>query len=388
MDWNKLYEDGDYATAASVLKEQLAFNPKDPSLLEAIGLCSHQLHDLAAAEEYLMQAMEVEPSLDRLYNIISVKYQADKFIEVIHLAVKYLEIEASNFAVWDMLGTSYFHTEQYQAAIAAFTEAGKIDHIQMMQEKIAVAEKLLQQRNEKHRIETWAEEFYSYSKFGTSGRARQTLTLPGLFRDQILEYKLIENMLANHIQSLYDVRVLDVGCGEGRWLRKFVDWGAQPKNLAGIDVNSGIISLAQQLSAPEINFVAGHADVLPYQDKSFDIILVIGVLQHILDPILQQKIGQELLRVLSEDGMIISYNYNKRGRSRVTNTVLTKNIIGIETEELKNFFGDNVTIFYEDGFLSDGIIHYVAESEWGKLYDLAVNPTTINHGSGFSIIKK
>src|SRR6516225_6007788 len=41
-------------------------------------------------------------------------------------------------------------------------------------------------------------------------------------------------------------RILDVGCGAGERLAAFVNWGAQPENLVGVDLISDRIRAARQ----------------------------------------------------------------------------------------------------------------------------------------------
>jgi ubiquinone/menaquinone biosynthesis C-methylase UbiE len=64
-------------------------------------------------------------------------------------------------------------------------------------------------------------------------------------------------------------RVLDVGCGTGRLLRKVGErWpGAQ---LIGIDPAEGMIAAARQL-APEITFTVAPAESIPVQAGSIDV---------------------------------------------------------------------------------------------------------------------
>ena len=40
---------------------------------------------------------------------------------------------------------------------------------------------------------------------------------------------------------LIDKDILEVGCGTGYWLREFIKWGAQPENVAGIDLSDILI---------------------------------------------------------------------------------------------------------------------------------------------------
>lgn len=80
-------------------------------------------------------------------------------------------------------------------------------------------------------------------------------------------------------------RVLDVGCGVGRWSRLLAARGA---DVTGVDLSPTMIAQAQQRAAAE-----GVADRCRFQvqdlsnldvGERFDLVLGVTVLQHILDP--------------------------------------------------------------------------------------------------------
>lgn len=80
-------------------------------------------------------------------------------------------------------------------------------------------------------------------------------------------------------------RVLDVGCGVGRWSRLLAARGAE---VLGVDLSSTMIAQARQRAAAE-----GVADRCRFEvrdvshlnvDERFDLVLGVTVLQHILDP--------------------------------------------------------------------------------------------------------
>jgi ubiquinone/menaquinone biosynthesis C-methylase UbiE len=80
-------------------------------------------------------------------------------------------------------------------------------------------------------------------------------------------------------------RVLDVGCGIGRWSRLLAARGAE---VMGVDLSPTMIAQARQRAAEE--GVADHcrfavADLAQLElGETFDLVLGVTVLQHILDP--------------------------------------------------------------------------------------------------------
>ncbi|HEY2675700.1 MAG TPA: methyltransferase domain-containing protein [Steroidobacteraceae bacterium] len=81
------------------------------------------------------------------------------------------------------------------------------------------------------------------------------------------------------------VRVLDAGCGTGRWSRLLASRGAQ---VSGVDLSPTMIAQARRLAAQEwvhesCRFIVGDLAHL-HLEQRFDLVLGVTVLQHILDP--------------------------------------------------------------------------------------------------------
>lgn len=64
------------------------------------------------------------------------------------------------------------------------------------------------------------------------------------------------------------VRVLDCGCGAGRFARMASDRGAP---VAGIDASTELVAIAAK-RVPEGDFRAGDIESLPWKDDSFDVV--------------------------------------------------------------------------------------------------------------------
>lgn len=62
--------------------------------------------------------------------------------------------------------------------------------------------------------------------------------------------------------QLEDLRILDLGCGNGRSARVYLDLGLRPEQITGLDLRSGAIDLARKLN-PAIRFDLYDAGELP-----------------------------------------------------------------------------------------------------------------------------
>jgi SAM-dependent methyltransferase len=112
-------------------------------------------------------------------------------------------------------------------------------------------------------------------------------------------------------------RILDVGCGTGGQLRRFLDYGADPANLYGLDLAKSRVEQAKTL-APAINWSVASASQLPFETASFDLILISVVLTSVLDEEVRKEISIELRRVLKPEGKILWFDFafsNPRNRA-------------------------------------------------------------------------
>jgi SAM-dependent methyltransferase len=123
-----------------------------------------------------------------------------------------------------------------------------------------------------------------------------------------LEQRLRELLLRKCAEPLVAQRILDVGCGEGRWLRRFAQWGAATDNLAGIDLLPERIAAARESCPAGLRLICGSAGEIPFADSHLDIVLCMNVMSSILAGGLRAAVAAEMLRVLRPGGFVIWYD--------------------------------------------------------------------------------
>ncbi len=104
------------------------------------------------------------------------------------------------------------------------------------------------------------------------------------------------------VQTLKNAKVLDVGCGTGRFLARF----PEPNILFGVDLSESMLQIAKTKLTRAVLSVASAIE-LPFADRSFDLVYSVRVIQHIRD---QQKMITELARVCKPGGRVIIVAYN------------------------------------------------------------------------------
>jgi len=107
--------------------------------------------------------------------------------------------------------------------------------------------------------------------------------------------------------DMVDRRVLDVGCGAGRFLEVMARTGCR---LVGVDVSSAIDAAAATIQQFD-NTDLVQADVfrLPFRDGVFDDCYFIGVAQHTPDP---ERAIRALPRLLKPEGRLAVSAYERR----------------------------------------------------------------------------
>jgi len=99
-------------------------------------------------------------------------------------------------------------------------------------------------------------------------------------------------------------RVLDLGCGSGRW-----DVLVAPLvgELVAADASPEALEVAKRnVRAPNVSFVECSPETLPFPDEHFDLIFSVGVLHHLPDT---QAAVRCLARKLVPGGQLLLYLY-------------------------------------------------------------------------------
>ena len=135
---------------------------------------------------------------------------------------------------------------------------------------------------------------------------------------------------ARGLEDLSGLDVLDVGCGDGGWLRTLAGWGASPERLHGLDLLADRIARAKVMS-PNIDFRAAAGWPSPFPDQSMDLVSALTVFSSILDPAARLSLAADMLRVARPGGTIMVYDFRvKRPDNR--------DVAAVSASEIRRLF--------------------------------------------------
>lgn len=124
-------------------------------------------------------------------------------------------------------------------------------------------------------------------------------------------YKVIrEEVASNNGRSAETLRVLDVGCGKGRYLKNLLQDEPGNKYYA-VDLSKKVM---ESIAAEQISKKQGSLTKIDYPDDYFDVVYTCEALEHAIDI---KNAVKELARVTRDGGKIVIIDKNKKELGRM-----------------------------------------------------------------------
>lgn len=117
-------------------------------------------------------------------------------------------------------------------------------------------------------------------------------------------------------------RILDVGCGGGGDIRRWIEAGWAPAAVAGTDLVPARVAAARAVN-PDSDIRLGDGASLPFPDAAFEVATAVTVFSSILDPAFRRRLFQEMGRVVRPGGLILVYDFVVAKPTNRTTTGMT-----------------------------------------------------------------
>ena len=110
--------------------------------------------------------------------------------------------------------------------------------------------------------------------------------------------------------DLAPLRVLDVGCGSGKFLRQLIDWGARPANLTGTELLPDRLEAARAVTAGQVQWHLGELETVA--GGGFDLITAHTVFSSVPDDATRAALAAAMWHKLRPGGwcLVFDFRYN------------------------------------------------------------------------------
>lgn len=155
-------------------------------------------------------------------------------------------------------------------------------------------------------------------------------------------------------EDLSEVRVLDVGCGSGAFLRKLVEWGAVPARLTGTELLQDRLDIARRKSPAEIDWRLGDLDFAA--DESFDLVCAHTVLSSVLTDNERSALAEQMISKLKPGGWIMVFDFRYDNPSN-------PDVRKVARSQLRDWW-PGTRQYYRTGLLAPPLARRLVGSSW------------------------
>jgi SAM-dependent methyltransferase len=171
-----------------------------------------------------------------------------------------------------------------------------------------------------------------------------------------------------------EVRLLDQGCGDGKYFPQFVALGLTPVNIHGVEVSRVRIERCHEMGWGHAVYVE-KGQSLPYPDDYFDVVNFMEVIEHIPGTDIGNVLA-EIRRVMKPSGILMGStpNYPIKRFYDLYDAVVHRMWIRLKDdpthvsfynpEKLRRLLGEYFTVIEMRYFKSGFLYRRLAKSSW------------------------
>jgi ubiquinone/menaquinone biosynthesis C-methylase UbiE len=162
-----------------------------------------------------------------------------------------------------------------------------------------------------------------------------------IFGNQTDEREFLHLMKRYSLFPLNSKLILDVGTGGGFFLRSLLKYGVHSSHLFGLDFWEARVQDGHAI-APCIPLICGAAEMLPFPNDCFDVVVQRTMLSSILDGDTRLQAAREMLRVVKPGGIIASHDFRVKRPG-------DHDVCSITAKELRRLFADGELTLFSAG---------------------------------------
>src|ERR1039457_1319167 len=178
-----------------------------------------------------------------------------------------------------------------------------------------------------------------------------------LQRTQSIEKHILITLNKTGVGSrISSLNILDFGCGKGKWLARWIAWGADPSKLAGVDIRKDATSYASSI-LPHCDIRLMDSLDIPYQNDTYDIVFINSVFTSILNENVRMFVASEINRVLKPHGIIMLSDF-------IYNNPRNPNVRGLTYKHITRVFKDMTIVTNSRIILAPPIARRLVPVSW------------------------
>jgi SAM-dependent methyltransferase len=163
---------------------------------------------------------------------------------------------------------------------------------------------------------------------------RYSMLNPAVWQEMQGRQRLLIDLLRKHSSSpLSELRLLEVGCGQGGNLLEFLRMGFKPEYLLGNELLCERVVSARDRLPSACQVLEGDATKLDFKEGSFDIVYQSTVFTSILDSQFQQVLADKMWSWVAPGGGVLWYDFTY-------NNPKNKDVRGVSLAQIKSLFPD------------------------------------------------
>ena len=145
------------------------------------------------------------------------------------------------------------------------------------------------------------------------------------------ERALIKMMKFAKIKSLSDLKLIEIGCGNGNNILEFLRLGFKPENLAINELIHERFVEAKSKLPGSITMIEGNALDMNLRENSFDIVFQSMVFSSILNHDFQNQLAKKMWELAKPGGGVLWYDF-------IYNNPQNSDVIGIPFKRVRELF--------------------------------------------------